>query len=314
MKLLSLSGFIPECFCDIIRFTGYHGDRNLPHYCGYASDFISQVLSETDIDGAIFPKSCDSSRIMKSYLEPSGKFLYQFPVPARTDRIGEEYFISLLKDFEHALQHHFPEDSYSVRNRIELINQRNQSLQDLYLHLEDFSFYDFLCSVHSMLSKPLSEQTLSVEHLKTRTATRKRIYLIGSFLANEHIVNLMEDQGLTIVGDYLPESGRLAGSGSIMTEGDLYKNIADYMIRNKKSPTQNNFEQIGQDIRQEISERNAMGVIFVTQKYCEPYDYLYYDLKKQLDALNIPSIRISLSDSEDEGKAELSIEAFSDIL
>lgn len=56
------------------------------------------------------------------------------------------------------------------------------------------------------------------------------------------------------------------------------------------------------------------GVIFVTQKFCEPYDYLYYVYKKQLDKLQIPMLHLVLSSSTDAKVFEASLEAFSDIL
>lgn len=31
MKLLSMSGFVPEQICDIIRFTKYKGERSITH-------------------------------------------------------------------------------------------------------------------------------------------------------------------------------------------------------------------------------------------------------------------------------------------
>ena len=314
MKILSLSQFIPECFCDIIRFTGYHGDRNLSHYCGYASDFISQVLSDADINGAVFPKSCDSSRIMKSYLEDSGKFIYQFPVPLRPDETGQSFYSSVLQDFEHALCTRFPEYEGQAEKRIPLINQRNVSVKNIYDHIEDYSFYDFLHELHRMLSKPLSEQMLSAEHLRTRTSSGKRIYLIGSFLSNDSLIKTMEEKDLTVVGDYLPESGRLANAKPISTEGNLYNNIAEYILHTKPSPTQNHYDQISRTIMKQIRQLEAAGVVFITQTYCESYDYLYYYLKRELDAIGIPSLRITLSNSEEEGKSELLLEAFADIL
>ena len=68
MRILSLSGFVPEQICDVVRFTQYEGDYKISHYCGYVSDYISQVLNDASIDGAVFPKSCDSSRVISSYL------------------------------------------------------------------------------------------------------------------------------------------------------------------------------------------------------------------------------------------------------
>ena len=65
---------------------------------------------------------------------------------------------------------------------------------------------------------------------------------------------------------------------------------------------------------QMINEKDIKGVIFVTQKYCEPYDYLFSVYKKTLDEKGIPNIKINLSDTEGVGKIELVMESFADIL
>ena len=83
MNILSMSGFIPEHICDTVRFTQYSGERNIASYCGYASDFISQVMGDKNIERRI-SQSCDSSRIIGSYLDTCGKFLHQINVPAGT--------------------------------------------------------------------------------------------------------------------------------------------------------------------------------------------------------------------------------------
>ena len=83
MKILSMSGFVPEAICDTVRFNGFKGDAGFSHYCTYASDYISQVLSDDTIDGAVFPKTCDSSRSISSYIGESGKFVYPLAVPVQ---------------------------------------------------------------------------------------------------------------------------------------------------------------------------------------------------------------------------------------
>ncbi len=314
MKILSLSGFIPECFCDTVRFTGYAGDRNISHYCGYASDFISQVLYDETIDGAVFPKSCDSTRIMKSYLVDSGKFIYQMPVPARNDDLAVDYFASVLKDFQDKLCAHYHLGKSDIENRIQAVNRRNKNIKKLCMEMEGKSYYSLLHHIHNMLIKPLYEQTIVGDDVETRTPTRKRVYLIGSFLANEDIVKIIEDSGLTIVGDDLPEVGRLASCEDISLDGNLYQNIAKSILTMRKSPTQGYFQDSCARDLSAINSQGGKGVIFVMQKYCEAYDYFYYRIKSALDESGIPSIQISLSDSQDEGKARLQIEAFADMI
>ena len=313
MRLLSMSGFVPEQICDVVRFTGYRGEQTISHYCGYANDFISQVKNDVKIDGAVFPRSCDSSRIMKSYLEDSGKFLYQIHVPARSDEMAVDFFTRELGNYKQALETWFNTELSDLEQRIKLVNIRNARIAEAYRSLEELSYGDYLRDIHTCLQKPLEEQNINIRGGK-RTGGRKRIYLAGSFLANEKIADAIEECGLKIVGDDLPESGRLQGNLVQSNTGDPVRAIAESILHQRKSPTQDEFYPImEQDVKQ-IRDLHADGVVFVTQKYCEPYDYFYSVLKKRLDREDIPAVRIQISNSEDDRKVRLIVEAFADMI
>lgn len=314
MHLLSFSGFIPEQICDTVRFTGYPGDQKISHYCGYAADFISQVLSDPEIDGAVFPRTCDSSRAMKSYLQGCGKFLYPFHVPARQDALAVSILSQTIRDYQEAVERHYNVTicEEEIRERIRLVNERNRALFALYNRLEEFSYPSYLEQIHSLLQKPLREQNVvSPDHA---SGTGKRVYLAGSFLCDTGLVRTMEDSGLKIVGDNLTESKRLFSAPPVETEGDLYRNIAESMLKNRLSPTQDNFAGILSGDLEEIKRKQIQGVVLVTQKYCEPYDYLYSVYKKRLDGLGIPALQIRRADSTDRRKMEAAIEAFADLI
>lgn len=313
MRLLSMSGFVPEQICDVVRFTGYRGEQTISHYCGYANDFISQVKNDVKIDGAVFPRSCDSSRIMKSYLENSGKFLYQIHVPARSDEMAVDFFARELGNYKQALETWFNTELSDLEQRIKQVNIRNARIAEAYRSLEELSYGDYLRDIHTCLQKPLEEQNINIRGEK-RTGGRKRIYLAGSFLANEKIADVIEECGLKIVGDDLPESGRLQGNLVQSDTGDPVRAIAESILQQRKSPTQDEFFPImEQDVKQ-IRDLHADGVVFVTQKYCEPYDYFYSVLKKRLDREGIPAVRIQISNSEDDRKVRLIVEAFADMI
>lgn len=125
MRILALSGFVPEHICDVVRFTGFDGEYNIAQYCGYAADYISQVIKDDSIDGAVFPKSCDSSRIIGSYLSETNKFIYQINIPARQDDLAIRYFAEILKSYTKALKEHYKVSltTDSIERRIELINK-----------------------------------------------------------------------------------------------------------------------------------------------------------------------------------------------
>lgn len=315
MKLLAMSGFIPEQICDVRRFTGYTGERNITHYCGYANDFISQVLNDQSVEGAVFPQSCDSSRIIMSYLKDAGKYVFQINVPARNDSMATEFMAKELELYKRTVEEAFCISIGDIPERIERINHRNARIGMCYEQLEEISYGDYLRQIHSSMSLPLYDsEDMDISKIIRKSTYSHRVYLVGSFLANSHIADIIENNGLGIVGDNLPESGRIKGSHINPDTKDVFYGIAEDILRRRPSPTQNEFSKLMNIDIEEIKKLKAEAVIFVTQKYCEPYDYLYSVYKKRLDKENIPSLKISLTDSEDERKVGISVEAFADML
>lgn len=314
MKLLAISGFIPEHICDVVRFTQYTGERNISHYCGYVSDFLSQVKNDSSVDGAVFPKSCDSTRILSSYLSDSGKFIHQIHVPTRRDSASIDFFAASIKNYQSSVEQYFQYSIYDIEERCNIINQRNKDLRKLYKDIEALSFADYLGSIHKMLGRPLREQKI-MDSLPGKRAVGHRVFLIGSFLSNLSVVRKIEDAGMSIIGDSLPESGRMVSKKNVVLTGDdVYHAIAKCILDQKLSPTQNDFRDMIRMDLEEIRAKEAEAVIFVTQKYCEPYDYLFSVYKKILEEMDIPSLQIQLTNSEDERKAELLISSFADTL
>ena len=128
------------------------------------------------------------------------------------------------------------------------------------------------------------------------------------------ILESIENLGLKVVGDNLPESGRIAGISPCEIEGDIYKNISKSILSMRLSPTRNNFEKIISCDIKEIKEKEVQGVIFITQKYCEAYDYLYSVYEKKLRSEGIKSLKIALTNSESYKKCELQLGAFADVI
>lgn len=316
MNILSISGYIPEEICDTIRFNGYEGERNISHYCGYVSDYIDMVLHDDNIDGAVFPYTCDSSRIIKSYLGETNKFIYQLNVPIRSDKASVIYFANILKDYKDALEHYYNITLNNIAERSAYINKRNEYLTGLYNNLGNVKYSSYLMLIHKMMSTPLFEQLDNLSEIK-KQESGKPVFLVSSFLSCIKIAKLIEENGMKVIADNLPESGRLISKNISLDNtagGDIFEKIAEKTLGGRLSPTQNNFREIIKRDLEIIKNRAVKGVIFVVQKYCEPYDYLYSIYKKALDEQNIPSVKISLADSQNDMNARLSLESFAQTL
>jgi benzoyl-CoA reductase/2-hydroxyglutaryl-CoA dehydratase subunit BcrC/BadD/HgdB len=314
LRILSLSGFIPEQIVDVIRFSQYYGSQRILHYCGYAADYISQVLEDNLIDGAVFPRSCDSTRIITDYLSDCGKFTYQLNIPARQDALAIDYLALNIRRYKEAVEQYFGIVLDNISERTEMVNKRNRKLAEIYTDIAEFSYADYLNSIHAILTRPLSEQQVILPRRTNVNSLRKQVYIVGSFISNTSIVSAIENAGLTVAGENLTESKRLFSAPPVSINGDIYRNIAESILRNKLSPTQNNFREILIADLNEIKRKSVKGVIFVTQKYCEPYDYLFASYKHMLDDNNIPVLRLVLSNSTDSKNFGLALEAFADII
>lgn len=314
MKILSFSGFIPEQVCDTVRFIRYHGQRSIAHYCGYAADYIAQVLDDPEIDGCVFPRTCDSTRVMASYLSRSGRFVHRLHVPARRDGMAVSFLAESIRGYKAAVESYYGVTLEDIPARAERINERNKAVARLYASLPEISYNAYMEALHDMLGKPLAEQTVPDSLPAGAGVGGRPVYLVGSTMCGTGLLPTIEGAGMNIVGDRLTESKRLFSAPSVSADGDIYENIAASILQNRTSPTQNDFESILREDMEEIRSKGVQGVIFVTQKYCEPYDYLYSVYKKMLDELSIPTLRLVLTDSMDGRRYDAAIETFADIM
>ena len=312
MNILSFSGFIPEQICDTVRFIRRKGRRSIAHYCGYAADFISRVLDDPSVDGCVFPRTCDSTRVMESYLAGSGKFVYRLHIPARRDSMAVSYLAENIRVYQKAVEEHYDVTLDDIPRRAEMVNERNVAIARLYDVLPELTFGAYIDMLQTMLQKPLAEQAV----LDTLPAGHggKPVYLVGSTMCGAGLAASIEEAGMNIVGDRISESKRLFSAPPVALVGDIYENIAASMLQNRTSPTQNDFDSILLEDMEEICQKGVRGVIFITQKYCEPYDYLYSVYKKALDELSIPALRLTLTDSTDGRSFDAAIGTFADIL
>ena len=312
MKILSMSGFVPEAICDTVRFNGFKGDAGFSHYCTYASDYISQVLSDDTIDGAVFPKTCDSSRSISSYIGESGKFVYPLAVPVVRSADAVKYYAHVIRDFKTAVESFYGVNisEEEIYDRFRMVEARNASINSLYESLADgLSYSSYINAIHENFTKPLVEQKIETSGQSAGIP----VFLLGSYMTNAAIVDSAEKKGLRITGDDLPESNRIAKRAFPVVE-DIYQLVALQVLSSRSSPTQNSYSDRIKETMDEIGKKGCRGALVVTQKYCEPYDYYYSVLKKALDDAGIPSLKLELDGSLDQNLHEAELGAFASML
>ena len=110
------------------------------------------------------------------------------------------YFAEILKNYSKALKEHYKVSltTESIERRIELINKRNAWIKAAYDRLDRISYYEYLSKIHQLLSEPLEIQAEEIEFVETET-TDKKVYVVGSFLANVEIAETIERLGMKVV-------------------------------------------------------------------------------------------------------------------
>ena len=180
-----------------------------------------------------------------------------------------------------------------------------------YGRLGELSYASYIREVHASLSSPYEFDESRIE----TGGSGKPVFLTGSFLSGVELADSIEKAGLKVIGDNTPESGRLASrAGFVSQESDIYRKIASEILCTRPSPTQDLFDETIKSDIEEIRKKGCRGVIYATQKYCEPYDYLFSAYKKALDEQGIPVLQVQMADSTDGSGKAAALEAFADII
>ena len=85
----------------------------------------------------------------------------------------------------------------------------------------------------------------------------------------------------------------------------------DILLYDKNS----NQNRRAEDVVAKVKESGAQGLVLFMQQFCDPEEMEYPYLKKALDAVNIPHIKLGVDQQmRDFGQAATAIEAFADVL
>ena len=218
----------------------------------------------------------------------------------------------MIRDYKTSVEAHYgisiSEDE--IYDRFRMVEARNASINSLYESLADgLSYSSYLNAIHENFTKPLAEQKIEASGQSAGIP----VFLLGSYMTNAGIVDSAEKNGLRITGDDLPESNRIAKRAFPVVE-DIYQLVALQVLSSRTSPTQNSYSDRIKETMEEIGKKGCRGVLVVTQKYCEPYDYYYSVLKKALDDAGIPSLKLELDGSLDQNLHEAELGAFASML
>ena len=145
-----------------------------------------------------------------------------------------------------------------------------------------------------------------------------KVVTSGIIVDNPTLLKIFEDNKIAIAADDVAHESRSFRTDA-SEEGDpmmaLAKQFADIdyevLLYDPKSAE----NRRGEFVANMVKESGAQGLILFMQQFCDPEEMEYPYLKKALDALNIPHIKLGVDQQmRDFGQASTAIQAFADVL
>jgi bcr-type benzoyl-CoA reductase subunit C len=278
--------------------------------CSYSRSVLELLASGKlgELDGVIIPYICDTTRA----LDLVAKY-HQFLPFAECLRIpktvvGEgvlPYFRQELERLAGSLAGltGTAPDPNRLRQAIRLMNEVRSRLDRIRVILREkpgaVSAAEYLGAVRASLSLPKEEAIRLLDEFLAEAKVRTqapgklpRVVLAGKVAEPPAVVEMIEAAGLQVVEDALVLGGRYIQT-QVAEEGDPLDNLARAQLgRWPMTGVWDANQSRGEFLLERVRAAKAQGVIFLVQKFCEPWEIDYPGLKETLDRAGIKNLRL----------------------
>ena len=311
-------------------------DTHLQAYCcSPVRSALEEALSgRLDfLDGIVFPHTCDSIQRLSDIwrLNVPLRFHIDLVLPVKLNSESAfEYMINVLQQFRKDLEKHLKteisdeslRDAFSLYNTIREhvrsildIREINPSFLrggDLYSVIKASMIMD-----RKVMAEVLRDIICNLEAKKeTRDVTlRKRLVLTGALCDHPDVYQIIDDGGGMVVWDDLCTGSRYF-EGQLDTTGNPLVSLAERYLRRIVCPSKHSGLSTRSDYLLDIvRKKNADGVVFLNQKFCDPHSFDYPYIKKCLDSEDIPNTLIEMEAQSSTGESlRTRFEAFLEML
>lgn len=332
-ELLIAAGMLP------VRVLGAHEPQNVtePHifgmFCPFCRDSLAQgLLGRFDYaDGVTLTQSCIQ------YRQTFNSWRMHVPT------VKWDYYVPMPNDVQspHARKAHYEEvQSFRVflqtltgktitddmlRESLAVVDENRRLLRELF-DLRKVSNPQ-VTGVEALYASITAQFVDKREHneqlkkvlaaVKTRNLNRPegiRFMTIGSENDDVAFMAMVESVGATIVVDDQCSGTRYFWNES-KPEADVIKAIAERYCDRPACPTKDYPNHTRFDhVLGLAKDYNVQGAIFLQQKFCDPHEGDYPDLKRHLEANGIPTLFLEFDITNPIGPFRIRIEAFLETL
>ncbi len=329
------SNYIPP---ELIAAAGFHPLRIIGHFgagdgqpmfhsvCSFVQDVLAAARAGefAELDGIIFPNSCDSLKALQQVWEAEFKSLSCRTLrhSLNTDPSAVNYYAAQLKELAMDLQktsgHLTSENTLrevileynDIRGLIRQIYELRQTGQSA------MSYADWLAVMTAGLMMDRTEyadtlrQILEQGRHNPASHSGKRILIAGPLVDHYPLIAQMEELGASIVADDITNGWRFCDH-DVSIEGDLYEALAHRILLSSPSPTLN-APSGDADFVHRVRQLGVQGVGFINQQCCEPQVHSYLSKSRLLESFGIQSLLINVEHGEWQAQEHdlLRIESF----
>lgn len=332
-ELLIAAGMLP------VRVLGAHEPQNVtePHifgmFCPFCRDSLAQgLLGRFDYaEGVTLTQSCIQYRQTFGSWRlhvPTVKWDYYVPMPNEVQsQHARKAHYEELKSFRTFLEtltgKKITDDM--LRESLAVVDENRRLLRELYEYRkEDNPKVTGVEALYASLTAQFTDKREHNEQLKkvlaalpSRKVTRQqgvRFMTIGSENDDISFMAMVESVGATIVADDQCSGSRYFWNAS-KPEDDVIKAIADRYCDRPACPTKDYPTHTRYDhVLGMAKDFNVQGAIFLQQKFCDPHEGDYPDLKRHLEENGIPTLFLEFDITNPIGPFRIRIEAFLETL
>jgi len=284
------------------------------HFQGFACSYSRSVLELLAsgrlafLDGVIIPYICDTTRALDLVVKYQRFLPWTECLRIPKTVVGEGVVPYYRQELERVVSslagltgtRPNPEQ---LRRAVQTMNQVKSRLDRIRAILREragaVSAAEYLGAVRASLSLPKEEAILLLDEFLAEAKVRTqapgklpRVVLAGKVAEPAAVVEMIEAAGLRVVEDALVLGGRYLET-RVAEPGDPLENLARAQLeRWPMTGVWDSRRSRGEFLLERVRAAQAQGVIFLVQKFCEPWEIDYPGLKEALDRAGIKNLRL----------------------
>ena len=328
-EILIAAGMLP------VRVLGAHEPQNVtePHifgmFCPFCRDTLAQgLLGRYDYcEGVTLTQSCIQYRqTFTSWRNhvPTVKWDYYLPMPNEVQSsFAKAHHYAEVKIFRAFMEGVIgtPITDEALKKAISVINENRRLLRELFEFRKEAN--PRVTGVEALYASLTAQFVDKEEHnqelrrvlaeVAKRTNVRKegvRFMTIGSENDDVSFMEMVESVGATIVIDDQCSGTRYFWNEA-RVQADPIATIADRYCERPACPTKDYPLHTRYDhVLKLCQDYRARAAIFLQQKFCDPHEGDYPDLKRHLEANGIPTLFLEFDITNPIGPFRIRVEAF----